>query len=142
MTTRDPLPGEVIVERSLTDLLFSAKEDALSLVKGEVELAKAEARVSAQRAGKGAGLFAGAGLLALTAWFLGHVAVAWGIVAAGLPAWAGFLIVTVADLLIAALLGFLGYREITRVRGLQRTQASVASAQDAIRGALSSPRTG
>jgi hypothetical protein len=123
-------------DQSLVELVLGVVDDTRSLVRGEIELAKAEVQASARNAGKGAGFLGAAALLALTGWLLGNIAAALGIVAAGLPFWAGFLIITVLNLAVAALLAFLGKREMERVQGLSRTQASVARTQAALKGAL------
>jgi hypothetical protein len=112
---------------TLVQLVRSAAEDGATLVRGEIELAKAEARETAQKAGKGVGLLGGAAFVAVTAWFVLSFAAAFGLVAAGLPIWAGMLVVGVLYLLVAGLLGFLGRRELQRVKGLERTQADVTS---------------
>lgn len=54
--------------RSLGDLVGDIATDLTTLVKQEVELAKTEAKAEATRAGKGVGLFGGAGVA-------GHLAV-------------------------------------------------------------------
>src|SRR5690554_5353686 len=91
--------------RSLGDLLGEVSRDLSELFRQEVELAKAEAKQSAMRAGRGAGLMGGAGVagylailfLSLTVWVgLGYLiglgwsgvimTVLWGIVAVSLLA--------------------------------------------------------
>jgi hypothetical protein len=122
-----PSPADTVseVRPSIVDLVRTAAEDGATIVRGEIELAKAEAKQSAQRAGKGVGMFGGAAFLGLTAWFLLSFAAAFGLVAAGLPIWAGMLIVAGVYLLIAAILGLLGMREVKRIKGIERTQANV-----------------
>ncbi len=127
------------VRPSIVDLVRSAAEDGASIVRGEIELAKAEAKQNAQRAGKGAGMFGGAAFLGFTAWFLLSFAAAFGLVAAGLPVWAGMLIIAVLYLLLAGVLGFLGKRELDRVKGLERTQQSVQTTMDEAKAALTPP---
>jgi hypothetical protein len=124
---------------TLVALVRSAAQDGATLVRGEIELAKAEARETAQKAGKGAGLLGGAAFVAVTAWFLLSFAAAFGLVAAGLPVWAGMLIVGVLYLLVAGLLGFLGRRELQRVKGLERTQAHATSLVEETKAALRPP---
>lgn len=87
--------------RSLGDIVGDIATDLSNLVKQELELAKTEAKQEAARAGKGAGMFGGAGvagllmLIALTftlIWLLDNwmpielaaliLTVVWGIVAA------------------------------------------------------------
>jgi len=125
---------------TIVDLVRSVAEDGATIVRGEIELAKTEMRESAQRAGKGAGMFGGAAFLAFTAWFLLTFAAAFGLVALGLPIWAGMLIIAVVYLLIAGLLGFLGKRELDRIKGLERTQASVQATLEEAKAAIT-PRT-
>lgn len=120
--------------RSIGQLVSSITEDFSALIRGEIELAKAEMRESAQKAGAGAGLFAAAGLLAFFAFIFLLVAAAYGLVAAGLPVWAGFLIVALVLLIIAGILGFLGKRFFDRVKGPERAKAQ----QEATKRVLSS----
>lgn len=51
------------VRPNIVDLVRTAAEDGATIVRGEIELAKAEAKQNAQRAGKGAGMFGGAAFL-------------------------------------------------------------------------------
>ena len=83
-------------EPSIADVIKSALRDAQDLVRGEIALAKAEAREELGRISTGAALLAGAAaaavlglvfLLATIAWAISEV-LAW-------PVWAGFGIVTV-----------------------------------------------
>jgi uncharacterized membrane protein YqjE len=124
---------------TLSDLVRTAAADGATIVRSQIELAKAEMRETAQRTGKGAGLLGGAALLALTAWFLLSVGAAFGLVAAGLPVWAALLIVAVVYLLIAAVLGLLGRRELNRAKPLERTKAEVTSLVEETKSALRVP---
>jgi hypothetical protein len=108
--------------RSLGTLITSITEDMSSLVRGEIALAKAEMKQSARNAGAGAGLLVAAALLVSTACFLLLFAAVYGLVAAGLPTWASFLIVAVVLILIAAILGFLGKKRFDQVKGPERAQ--------------------
>jgi ABC-type multidrug transport system fused ATPase/permease subunit len=143
MTDVQPRTSAIEVSEArptIVDLVRSAAQDSATIVRGEIELAKAEMRQSAQRAGKGAGMFGAAAFLAFTAWFLLTFAAAFGLVAAGLPVWAGMLIVAVVYLLTAGLLGFLGKRELDRIKGLERTQANVQATLEEAKAAIT-PRT-
>jgi hypothetical protein len=80
-------------DASVAALVNSALADSQSLVKQQIELAKSEIAHSAKRAASTSGLMIGAGVLALHAFLFLLFASAFGLVAAGLPAWAGFLIV-------------------------------------------------
>jgi hypothetical protein len=130
------------IRPSVVDLVRSAATDGAAIVRDEIELAKAEAKENAQRVGRGAGMVGAAGFLAFTAWFLLTFAAAYGLVAAGLPVWAGMLIVAAVYLLIAAILGLLGKREFDRVKGLERTQANVKQTIDEAKAAITSSSAG
>src|ERR1700710_2156223 len=88
-------------DESVGELIADISRDFSTLIRQEVELAKAEVKESATKAGKGAGMFAGAGLgghmvllfLSIALWWglgdaTGHaisaliVAVVWGVIAA------------------------------------------------------------
>ncbi|MGB8384453.1 MAG: phage holin family protein [Dermatophilaceae bacterium] len=117
-------------ERTLGQLVASASKDVSTIVRGEIDLAKAEIRSAAQFAGKGAGMLAGAGLFALYALGLLLTALAWGLVAAGLATWLAFLIVAVLLFIIAGVLALLGRRALTRAN--LRPQQAIDSTQKTI----------
>lgn len=58
--TNPPAPGGA--ERSLGDIVSDVSNDLSTLVKQELDLARAELKQEATRAGKGAGLLGGAGV--------------------------------------------------------------------------------
>ena len=99
----------------------------------EVELAKAELRQSAIRAGKGAGLLAGAGVSGHMVLLFASVAAWWGIGYATGHGWSA-LIVAAIWLVSAAALGLMGRREISALPGIPQTTQTVKQIPDAIRG--------
>jgi hypothetical protein len=99
----------------------------------EVELAKAEIRLSAKRGGKGAGMLAGASLGGWMALLFVSVAVWWGIGDSTGHGWSA-LIVAAIWLVIAGVLGLAGRREITAVSGAPQTAQTVREIPDAVRG--------
>ena len=102
-------------ERTIGQLVADATHDIEGIVRGEIALAKAEVTDGAKVLGKGAGLLAGAAFLALMGFvFLLHSA-AWGI-STWLPVWAGYLIVAVVVLIIAAILGLMGKKALETAR--------------------------
>ncbi len=109
---------------SLGDLLGEVSADISTLLRQEVELAKAELRESATRAGKGAGMFAGASEAAR--FFLLFLSVAlWAMLAVPLGAAWSALIVAVIWAIIAVILALVGKRELSAIRGLPRTTETV-----------------
>jgi hypothetical protein len=102
-------------ERTIGQLVADATHDIEGIVRGEIALAKAEVTDGAKVLGKGAGLLAGAAFLVLMGVvFLLHSA-AWGI-STWLPVWAGYLIVAVVVLIIAAILGLMGKKALETAR--------------------------
>jgi len=57
--------GDDLRERPIGDLLKQLSEQTTTLVRQELELAKAEVSVKGKKAGQGAGMFGGAGVAAL-----------------------------------------------------------------------------
>jgi uncharacterized membrane protein YqjE len=119
--------------RSTTELVRRATEQMTTLVRSELQLAKAELAEKGKRAGTGVGLFGGAGVVAL--YGLG-VLIAAGVLALALvlPAWAAALIVAGLLFVIAAVLVLVGRASLRK--GLppvpEQTVASVRADIDAV----------
>jgi uncharacterized membrane protein YqjE len=110
---------------SVGTLVQSAMADVSTLIRAEIELAKAEVGRSAKKAGVSVGLFAGAGaLLAFAGLFL-FVTLAELFTWLGLPRWVSYLIVTLGLLLVAAVAGLIGYRMIKNIDKPERTMESL-----------------
>jgi hypothetical protein len=118
---------------SVGELFSEVAEDLSTLMRQEVELAKAELRQSATRAGKGAGLLAGAGVSGHMVLLFASVAAWWGIGDATGHGWSA-LIVAAIWLMVAAALGLMGRREISAVPGIPQTTQTVKKIPDAVRG--------
>ena len=130
-----PAPGPRPTDnnRSVGELFSEVAEDLSTLMRQEVELAKAEVRLSAKRAGKGAGMLAGAGLSVWMVLLFVSVAAWWGIGDSTGHGWSA-LIVAAIWLVIAAILGLTGRREISEVSGAPQTAQTVREIPDAVRG--------
>ena len=118
---------------SAGELFSDVAADLSTLMRQEVELAKAELRQSATRAGKGAGMLAGAGISGYMVLLFASVAAWWGIGDATGHGWSA-LIVAAAWLIVAAILGLMGRREISAVSGVPQTAQTVKKIPDAVRG--------
>ena len=106
-------------------LVADATRDISTLVSKEIALLKSELKVSVRAGGMAIALFALAGFLGLLAIIMVSIAIAFFIHMAGLDlAWC-FLIVFGAYLLLAALLGLIGYRKVRKVKVPERTIAEV-----------------
>ena len=130
----DPtLPPQPDSRPSVGELFSDVAMDLSSLVRQEVELAKAELRQSATRAGKGAGLLAGAGISGYTVLLFASVAAWWGIGDTTGHGWSA-LIVAAIWMIVAAVLGLMGRREISAVSGVPQTAQTVKKIPGAVRG--------
>ena len=112
-----------MADLAVADIIKSITNDVKLLVQDQIELAKTELVPAAKNGGTGAGLFGAAGYFGLSATILLYFSAAFGLVQAGLAPWLAFLIVAGALLLIAAILGGIGYLFIKRVKPPERTIA-------------------
>jgi hypothetical protein len=94
---------------SIADVIRGAVRDAQDLVRGEIALAKAEAREEVRRLRAGAALVAGAAIAGVVGLVFLLTTVAWALSEGlGWPVWAGFGIVTALMLITAGALAYLG----------------------------------
>lgn len=113
-------------DTSLTGLVRGVLDDARDLVREEIALAKAEARLELSKAASAGGRFGAAAVAGWFALMFVLVAFALGIPAAvGWPAWTGFAIVGVLLALGAGLLFMSARGAARRVQPLPRTVESV-----------------
>jgi uncharacterized membrane protein YqjE len=103
-------------------LVSDVSRDISSLISKEIKLAKSELQVSVKAGGLGIALFAAAGFFAVMALVMLSVAIAYFINwnGHGLSLHWGFLIVFGFYLLVAAILGLIGFRKVKQVRGPQK----------------------
>jgi uncharacterized membrane protein YqjE len=107
-------------EPSVGQLVQSAVADMSTLVRAEVELAKAEIGRSAKKAGISVGLFGAAGVLLAFAGIYFFFTLA-ELLALWMPRWVAFLIVTAFLALVAGLAALVGVRMIKRIEKPERT---------------------
>ena len=107
-------------ERSLGELVQTATQDLSLLVSQEIALAKAEIKRDVAAAGKGAGLFGGAGFTGLLALLFLSIALAFAI---GRPTTlgVGFLVVGLLYLVAAAVLALGGKKALAQVGPPEKT---------------------
>ena len=130
---RSERPGPAGSDQSLGDLVALAAKDVSQLVRYEIELAKTELRADLQRIGLAGGLgglsFYFVSLMLLLLCF----AYAYGLIAAGIWAWAAFLIVAGTVLLLAALVAGIAYLKVRKLSGLRLTKQTVNEDLDMLR---------
>ena len=129
----DPPSSHPAGDRSLGDLISDVTQDLSTLMRQEVQLAKAELQQSAARAGKGAGMLGGAAVAGYFVLLFLSVALWWAIGSATGLGWSA-LIVAVIWGMTAALLYVRGRASLKSVRGLPRTADTVARIPDALKG--------
>ena len=98
-------------EESTADLVKRAADEISTLVRDELALARAEMAEKAGRAGRGVGLFGGAGLISL----YGILGVLTGIVlllGKAMTYWGAALLVGVVLLIVAGVLALVGRAEV------------------------------
>ena len=109
---------------SLGDLLGEVSRDISTLMRQEMELAKAELKQATTRAGKGAAMLAGAAVaghfvllfLSLALWYAlgGLIGLGWSAV-----------VVAVLWVIVAAILASLGRKELKAVKGMPQTGQTI-----------------
>lgn len=108
-------------EPSVGELVRRASENVSTLVRAEIELAKAELSTTVKRAGAGGGMIAAAVAIVLFSVPFLFVVFAEGLVALGLPRWLSYLIVWVLFLLVAGALALIGRSQLRKIRPPERT---------------------
>lgn len=116
-------------ERTIGQLVADATHDVQGIVRSEIALAKAEVSSGAKVMGKGVGLLAGAGFIALLGLiFLFHTLAR--VIAVWLPVWAGYGIITLIMFIVAGILGLLGKNALAKAK--PSPKRAIAEAQQTI----------
>lgn len=128
-----PTPSEQqAATTSFGDLLAEVSRDISTLMRQEVELAKAELKQTAKQTGKGAGLFGGAGVAGFLALLFLSIALWWGLGYLMGNAWSA-VIVAVLWGIVAAVLYVTGKKEFDDVEGMPQTVDTVKQIPDALK---------
>ncbi len=132
MATEPVNDSDPTIGRLVTD----ATRDISALINKEIQLAKSELKISVKAGGTGIGLFAGAAFLVLLAIVMFSMSLAYFIHwnGSGLDLQWAFLIVFGVYVLIAALLGFIGYRKVRQVRPPDRAIEQAQETKRALTG--------
>ena len=124
MTDRPTPSEERAANASLGELLSEVTRDLSTLIRQEMELAKAELRQTATRAGKGAGLLGGAGYAALMAVFFLSIALWWALGYLMGNAWSGVVVAIIWGI-VALVLYLTGRNQLKTVKGAPQTVETV-----------------
>ncbi|KRE82156.1 hypothetical protein ASG71_01350 [Arthrobacter sp. Soil763] len=128
MPTGTPMPpteAHVKAETtSLGDLLGEVTRDMSTLMRQEVELAKAELKQSTSRAGKGGGMLAGAGVAGHFVLLFLSLALWWGLGTLMGLGWSGVVVAVIWGI-IAAVLASIGRKELKAIKGMPQTAETI-----------------
>ena len=111
-------------EQSVGDLVREVSAQLSTLVRAEVELAKAEVTAEVRKGVTGTVFFVVATAIGLFSLFFFFFTLA-ALLAEVFLIWVAFAIVFGIQLLVAALFGFLGYRKVRKIRKPERTIESL-----------------
>jgi len=117
-------PGERAEASSLGELFGELTRDLSTLMRQEVDLAKAEMKESASSAGKGAGMLGGAGVAGHFVLLFLSLALMWALGSVMHLGWSA-VIVAVLWAIVAAVLASVGKKKLKEVKGLPQTAATV-----------------
>jgi len=120
-------------DRSIGEILGDVTTDLSTLMRQELELAKAELKQTATRAGTGAGLFGGAAVAGHMVLLFLSISVWWALGMLIGHGWSG-LIVAAIWAIVAAILAVTGRTQLSRVRGVPQTTETVAKIPEALKG--------
>jgi Zn-dependent protease with chaperone function len=99
-----------VADKSVGDLVTKISEQASTLVREEIELAKAEVAIKARSLGIGAGVGVAAGFFIFLALIFAFESLGFGLADILDSLWLGFLIVTVLLLIMGAIAGLIASR--------------------------------
>ena len=119
--------------RSLGTVLGDITANISTLLQQEIALAKAELRQTGTRAGKGIGLFVGAGVAGLLLLVFISVSAWWGLGRYIENQWSA-LVVAAVWAGIALILFLLGRTELRRIQGLPNTTETLSKVPNALKG--------
>ena len=117
---------------SVGELLSEVSRDISTLMRQEVDLAKAELKESASRAGQGAGLFGGAGVAGVLALVFLSIALWWGLGYVIGNAWSAVVVAAIWGV-AALILALVGKREIESISGMPNTVDTLKEIPDTLK---------
>ncbi len=123
------MPQQDLNELPVSELVQRMSQQTADLVRKELELAQVEMKEKGKRAGIGAGLFGGAGLISAYA-VGGLIATAILGLATAVDAWLAALIVTVVLFAIAGVAALVGKNQVDQATPPQPEQAIASTRQD------------
>ena len=114
-------PGSRQSDATLGALFVDASRDLSALIRSEIALAKAEIRQDAKNGAIGGAMFGAAAFLGVLAVVLLSIAAALVLRAWGVADWLAFGLVAAFYLFVAAILGLVGKKSVSKVGPPERT---------------------
>ena len=108
-------------DASLGELVATATRDLSSLMRQEVELAKVEIKRDVAAAGKGAGMFGGAGFMGVLGLVFVSISAAYGLHWLGVPLGCSFFAVGAAYFVLAGILALTGKKSLSKMGPPEKT---------------------
>jgi hypothetical protein len=134
--TVGPVPSQTtdndVSQRSFGDLVGDITTDLSTLLRQELELAKAEVREEAAKAGRAGGMFGGAGVAAHMVLVFVSLAIWWGLSRAMDAGWAAVIVAAIWAVVSGALYAG-GRNQLGKLRGLPRTVETVKEIPPALK---------
>lgn len=127
-------PSTPPTQRSIGELVNSIKEELLGVIHQEIDIAKREVTDLLVKVGAIAACAAILLFLLLSAWVMLLFAAAWGLVAAGLPAWAAYLIVAGVFIVVGLIFALIAFLVSRKIRAPETTIETAQGAVDAVQG--------
>jgi tetrahydromethanopterin S-methyltransferase subunit G len=119
--------------RSIGEVMGDITEKVSTLLRQEVDLAKAEVRDSGTKAGKGIGLLAGAGVAAVLLLVFISISAWWGLGQFIGNQWSA-LVVAAVWAIVAIILALAGKSALKRIRGVPQTTETLREIPNAMKG--------
>lgn len=120
-------------QASIGELLTAITRDTSTLVRQEIELAKAEARAEIRTAAKAAGMFGGAALGGFMVLLFLSYAMWWGLSNVIDQGWSALVVAAVWAVIAVVLIGMARTR-LRSLGGLPKTSGTVRRIPDAVKG--------
>jgi hypothetical protein len=125
--------GQTAQDQSLGDLISGVTQDLSTLMRQELDLAKAEVQQSASRASKGAGMLGGAAVAGYFVLLFLSIALWWAIGSVTGLGWSAPIVAAIWGI-IGAILYVAGRNSLKSVRGIPKTTETVSKIPDALKG--------
>jgi len=129
-----PEPAKAPSEQSIGDLVRDATEHVSTLVRAEVELARAEVTAEVKKGVQGSVFFIVAFVIVLFSLFFFFIAVseAFNLIWPT-QQWAGYAVTFGLMILVAGILGLLGYLKVRKIKAPERTIETAKESVEVLR---------